>query len=173
MFVVEKKFGYDIGIICSKILRCDVRFAFQALMFLVVFVPDPSGAQVSVQQALSFGEFLMTNNNAQHDITVNPDGTYSYDAAYVEIVAPQRGEYLFTGMAPSTAITGVTVAQDTPLMNGARNFQMVNFQVIRPGSTDPAGEALIFLGATARSSGSTGAYPDQTYTGVIDIVINF
>lgn len=150
-----------------------MRFFLISCMCLF-FCASPAFAQVTVQQALTFGSFIVKTNDAQYDITVNVDGSYSYDAAaYIEISPPQRGVYLFSGLPVSTAITSVDVVQGGALLAPGGVFQMVNFQETSPASTSPLGVAQIFIGATARSSGSGAAYPDQTYLGTVDITINF
>lgn len=135
---------------------------------------QPAQAGVTVIQALSFGEFVVKRNDAQYDITVNADGSYTYDSgAYIEIVAPQRGVYDIDGMAANTAIASVSVTQTSALSGGSDIFQMVNFQEIHPATTDSSGVARIRIGATARSSGSGITYTDATYTGDIFIEVNF
>ena len=131
-------------------------------------------AGVTTIQALDFGSFIVKNNDAQYDITINTNGTYSFSAAgFFEISAPQEGIFDLDGMTPSTAITSVTVTQITPLSGSGENFQMVNFQETHPGSTDGSGVARIVVGGTARTSGSTVNYLDQSYTGSLQIQINF
>lgn len=146
-------------------------FAIAVLFFSVPFC---AFAGVTTVQAMSMGEFVSKINDAAYDVTINTNGTYSFDAAgYIEITAPVEGIYDITGLAPSTAIASVTVSQGTPLANGGRSFQMVNFQELHPASTDAGGVAQVTIGTTARSDGTGSAYPDGAYTGAIDITINF
>ncbi len=147
-------------------------------IFIIVFYLGHASqdvrAAVTVDQALSFGTFLVMKNDAQYDITVNADGSSTYDAgAFVEIVAPQRGIYLFDGLDSSRAIVSVDVTQGSPMIGGGSFFQLVNFQEIHPPTTNGVGEAQIFIGATARSSGNGTPYSDQTYLGTVDITINY
>lgn len=151
-----------------------MRLFFLIASLLVFIAPGSACAAVTVQQALSFGSFIMRANDAQYDITVNADGSYSYDAAgYIEITPPDRGVYLFDSLPVSTAITSVDVTQNTALVAVGGVFQMVNFQETHPATTSPLGEAQIFIGATARSNGGGSVYPDRTYIGTVDITINF
>ncbi len=151
-----------------------MQFLRLAVVLLLCSLCCDVNAQVTVQQALSFGEFIIKDNDAQYDITVNADGSYTYDSAgFIEITPPQRGVYLFEGLDPSRAITSVDVTQAIALVATGGVFQMVNFQETHPASTSPLGAAQIFIGATARSSGTGVMYPDRTYIGTVDITINY
>ncbi len=142
------------------------------LLFCCFSFPARSG--VSVVQGLSFGSFISKNNDAQYDITVNTNGSYSYDAAgFILISIPNPGVYDIDGLMISTAITSVDVTQNAPLSAPGNSLQMLNFTETHPGSTDASGVARIEIGATARTTGSGTLYPDQTYTGVVEIQINY
>lgn len=113
-------------------------------------------------------------NDMAYDITINTDDSYTYDAAgFVLISQPQRGIYIFDGMGSSVAITSVTVNQSFPLTSAGGTFQMVDFQSDYPPTTTVGGDAQIIIGATARTSGTGVPYADFTYSGTVDITINF
>ena len=111
------------------------------------------------------------------DITVETNGTSSYDAAgYVEITAPQEGDYTLDGLPPNTNVASVVVTEITPLTGagGGEVFNMVNFDTQTFGPrTSATGTYRVKVGATARSTGNSNPYLDQTYTGTIEIQINF
>ncbi len=133
-----------------------------------------SRAGVTTVQALSFGSFISKKNDAQYDITINTDGSYSFDAAgFIEISAPQEGIFDLDGMTPNAAITSVTITQVTPLSGANEVIQMVNFQETHPATTDGSGVARIVVGATARTTGTGDNYNDFTHTGALQIQINF
>lgn len=139
-----------------------------------VSLPFNSYAGVTTVQALNFGEFLSYNNDSQYDITINTNGSYSFDSGgFVEIAAPQEGIYDLDGMAINTAITSVTVTQSSAISFGVGSFQMINFQEIHSGSTDGGGVARVTVGATARTTGNGAPYADNVYSGVVNIQINF
>ncbi len=141
------------------------------VLFIAV---SPSYAGVTTIQALDFGSFISKNNDAQYNITINTNSSFSFTAAgFIKISDPQEGIYDLDGMTPNTAIASVTVTQTSPLSGSGENLQMINFQETHPGSTDVAGVARIEVGATARTSGSGISYLDQGYNGVIQIQINF
>ena len=135
--------------------------------------PALAWAGITVIQALSFGEFVIKDNSAQYDLTINPDGTYTYDpAGFVMIQAPREGIYDIDGLPPSAIITSVVVTQIGPLQNVGEDLEMVNYQTLN-GNANGAGVAQVVVGATARTSGSGTAYIDQTYTGTLQVTLNY
>ena len=147
---------------------------FLCVLCAFVCAANVAYGAVTTIQAFSFGSFVVKKNDAQYDITINTNSTYSFDSGgYIEISNPTEGIYDITGLPPSTAIVSVVVTQVTPLSFSGKNFQMLSFQETHPGSTDPAGVARIEVGGTARSSGDMTAYPDGTYNGQVQIQINF
>jgi len=140
-----------------------------------IFFISSAYAAATTIQAISFGSWIVKKNDAQYDIVLNPDGTYTFDsAAYIEISPPQGGIYDIDSLPISTAIASVTVTQTSPLAGGSgKTFQMLTFQETHPPSTDASGVARINIGATSRSSGDSTAYPDETYSGNINILVNF
>ncbi|HOO81709.1 MAG TPA: hypothetical protein PK513_04335 [Alphaproteobacteria bacterium] len=132
-------------------------------------------AGVTEIQALQFGEYIVTHNDAVYSITVNVGGVVTYDpAGFIEIAATgQDGIYDIDGLPASTAITSVVISQTTPLTSGGLSFQMNTFTESHPASTDGAGVAQIRVGATADTSGNGVPYLDRTYNGMLEIQINF
>ena len=140
----------------------------------VLVALNPSYAAVTTIQAMSFGEFVVKNNDAQYDVTINTSGSYTFDAAgFVEIAAPTEGIFDLDGMTPSTAISSVVITQISPLSGAGEDFEMVALQETHPGSTDGSGVARITVGGTARTSGNGTLYVDQTFNGTLQIQINF
>ena len=139
-----------------------------------LFVVSPVYAAVTTVQALSFGQFIMKNNDAVYDITLGTNSGVTFSAAgFIQIISPQEGIYDLDGMAPNTAIASVTVTQVTPLSGSGFDMQLINFQETHPASTDGSGVARIEVGATARTNGLGGSYIDQTFNGTIQIQVNF
>jgi len=144
------------------------------MMVLGVIVESPVYAGVTTIQALSFGSFIVKNNNAQYDITVNTNGSYTFDGAgFIEIAPPQEGIFDLDGMTPLNAVTSVTVTQTIPLSGSGEGFQMVNLQESHTAIVNLAGEIRVTVGGTARTSGNGNPYMDQTYNGQLEIQINF
>lgn len=134
----------------------------------------PSWAGVTVIQALNFGEFIVRNNDSPHTITVNTGGPYSFSAGFLEInPTAQPGIYDVDGLPANTAIMSVVITQTSPLAGSGENLQMSAFQETHPASTNGAGVAQIRVGGTATTSGNGNPYLDQSYTGQLQIQINF
>jgi len=149
---------------------------FKAVIILLtcLLVATPSHAGVTVVQALSFGEFVVKRNDAQYDITVNTNGSYTFDSAgFIEIVPPQQGIFDLDGMTPFTPVISVTVTQTSPLAGSGENMQMVNLQETHDVAVSASGVVRVTVGGTARTSGNGNPYLDQTYNGQLEIQINF
>lgn len=135
-----------------------------------------ASAGITEVQALRFGEYIVKNNDAVYTITVNIGGVVTFDpAGFFEIAATgQDGIYDLDGMPPNMAIASVVITQITPLAGpSGPNFQMNTFQESHPATTDGSGVARIGVGANADTTGSGVPYVDQTYTGTLQIQINF
>ncbi len=145
------------------------------LMFVFcVLTANTARAGVTVVQALNFGSWISKNNDAQYGITINTDGSYSFNSTgFIEISPPQVGIFDLDGMTPNTAISSVTIIQTTSLSGSGLDFQMINFTETHSASTDASGIARVTVGATAQTTGGGGSYIDQTYNGQIQIQINF
>ncbi len=144
---------------------------FLILPFLCVF---DAYAQVTTVQALNFGNWISRNNNAQYDITVNTDGSFSFDGAgFFIISAPVEGIYDITTPQVNAVIASVNVTENTRLNGAPGFFNIVNLQETHIATTNGLGIARVTVGATARTSGNTQPYQDQNYNGSIDIEINF
>ena len=150
---------------------------FLVIMLLWLSSANQAFAGITTIQALSFGEWIVKNNDAVHSITVNLSGpAFTFDSAGFIIINPtaQLGIYDLDGMPPNMAISSVVITQITPLSGpSGPNFQMNSFQESNPGTTDGSGVARIRVGGTAQTSGSGVPYVDQTYTGTLQIQINF
>ena len=145
---------------------------------ILLLIATPSYAGITTIQALNFGEFIVKRNDAVYSINVNISGPgFTYDSAGfipINTATIQHGVYDLDGMPANQAITSVTVTQITPLSGaGGPNFQLTAFQESHPPTTDGSGVARIRIGASAQTSGSGSAYLDQTYTGTVQIQINF
>ncbi len=147
---------------------------FSLMLGLFMLVSSISNAAVTTIQAFDFGEWVVKNNDAQHEITINTNGSYTYDSAgFIEISPPQEGIFDLDGMTPNTSIVSVVVTQFSPLSGSGIDFEMINFQETHSASTDGLGVARITVGGTARTSGAGGSYVDQTFNGIVQIQINF
>ncbi len=130
---------------------------------------------VTTVQALSFGEWLSYNNDAEYEITINTNSTYSADGAgFVEIVAPQQGIYdIEDGFTPFDPVASVVISQIAALNFGGGTFQMDTFQETHSATVGSDGKVRVTVGGTANTSGNSTAYVDGTFNGTLQIQINF
>ncbi len=160
----------------SRILKVCNLYRFRLIIFMLfaLIYSSLSLAQVTVVQAISFGDFVTTNNDAQYDITINTDGSFSYDSAgFIPIVDPVEGVYDLSGFTPLDAVTSVTVTPLTVLTRGSQGISMVNMQETHDSNADAGGVVRVTIGGTARTNGNGNVYLDGTYTGSIEIEVNF
>ena len=146
----------------------------KALLFIAITIAlcsTKADADISILQKLRFGEWIITNNNAIHSITVSPSGAFSHSSALIRLNDPQEGVYEIDGLTPNAIIT-VTATQISPLAAGGNTFNMNTFQVNHTNS-NASGVATIRLGATAQTTGSGLAYDSRTYNGSIRIQISY
>lgn len=132
-------------------------------------------AAVTTIQAFNMGHFIVANNNSVQTVSVSTSGVVNYSSGLIEISSTaQPGIYDIDGLPANMAISSITVTALGPLAGptGGNQFSLGSFQTSF-GSTDGAGVARIRLGATASTTGNGNPYPDQTYTGSIQLDFNF
>ena len=149
-------------------------FSILFAMLFLGFVSTATRAQVfNETQALDFGEWFIINNSSSYQVTVLPNGAFSNSPQITMLQPPVPGIYNISGLPPFATILSVDVVMSAPLSaGGADVFTMDNFQTIIPNA-DGAGNTTLNLGARANTSGSGNFYPNATYTGTLDVTINF
>ncbi|MCK5384947.1 MAG: DUF4402 domain-containing protein [Alphaproteobacteria bacterium] len=131
-------------------------------------------AGVTTVQALDFGEWLSYNNDVEYEITVDTDGSYSFDSSgFVMIAAPQEGIYDIDGMTPNAAVSSVVAIQTLALTYSTGTFQMDVFQDSHGSNVDGDGVLRVWIGATANTTGNSVSYNDGTYSGTVQIQVNY
>lgn len=151
---------------------------FLALGFFLLPTEGLSQETMTVVQPLSFGQFSLKNNNAQHQIIINAaTGTVTPDPAYVVATpAPQRGEYFLDNL-PASTIVNVTIVPGNLTLGGGGPptvFTVDNYTVHpNPVTTNASGEATVYVGGTLKSTGNTIMYDSGYYEGDIDITFDW
>ncbi len=144
------------------------------VIFAVLCFPTSGFAGVTTVQELYFGHYLILGNKAQGDVTINTDGSHSFDpAVYVEIDAPRVGIYEIDELPANMAVNTVTISSSTNLINTGIGFQTRDWQTSFNPTTDAEGKLQVIVGGTVRSSGNTVQYPDGTYLATMQITVNF
>jgi len=132
-----------------------------------------AGAQTITEvQNFNFGTWAVTNNQQPRYVTVAVDGSYTNDPQMIMIQPPLQGVYNVTGLPPNAVILSVLVTMSAPLTSSGEQFTVDNFTTHIPNA-DINGETQLVIGGRVRSSGTSNGYDDSTYTGQIDIDINF
>ena len=151
------------------------KFLFGLMFAGLALLAAEARAGITTIQALSFGNYVVANNNSVQTVTVSLSGNVTASSGLLEITpTAQQGIYDIDGLPANMAISSITVTALGPLAGptGGNQFSLGSFQTSF-GSTDGAGVARIRLGATASTTGNGNPYPDQTYTGSIQLDFNF
>lgn len=128
---------------------------------------------ISRVQTIHFGTFAIKNNSAVHTLRVSRTNVVTADSAFALFTAPIRGEYDLAGFPSSTPFT-VTISDATLNSGGGGEpFYLSNFTPGTGLTTDGAGNAEVRFGATLATSGVGANYTDGTYSGTIDITIDY
>lgn len=148
-------------------------FAVLFAIVLLLALPSAQAQTITEEQVLSFGEAVFKYNNMVYEIVLLADGSLTNDPSIVFTTSPQIGRYRITGLTPFEPITSVTVTVDTQVIGVGEDFTIDNFDISYPANADGSGEAVIYLGARLRTSGSGINYsPSTTFNGVLDLTVN-
>lgn len=145
-----------------------------ALFFVVlVFLPVRAEAQVVFNEVtpLDFGKWIILGNSSSYNVVVNTNNSYSNSPQIIMLETPEAGVYDITGLPPNTVLS-VTATMVTPLTLGGSELELDNFSIVAPDSNG-AGETTILLGGRARTSGSGTGLTAGSYTGEVEIEINY
>lgn len=120
-----------------------------------------------------FGRWVITDNSAQHTITVNANGSYSNSPELLPLTSPQPGIYTVTGLPSFATINNVMISMVSPVSGpGGQVFTMDNFTYICPNANFD-GETDLTIGARARMSGNNQPYANGAYQGQLNVVIDY
>ena len=149
-------------------------FFFVVCMSLYGFGGGAFAQTISTTQALSWGEVILTDNTAQHEIVIATDGNFTNDPEFLIVENPDVGVYQLTGDLPNRPISSVTVTVDRQMQGGGQEFTMDNFTTSHPATTDGSGNATINVGGRLRSSGSGTPYnTSQAFTADLTLTVNY
>lgn len=149
----------------------------------------PAQAQTITEvNQLYFGTFGISDNDSVSAITVTPDNDTFSDPAIISDQPGQRGEYTLTGFPPNVSFYlgvevtnppaegGIVLANPTDgTMGGAEVFTLDTLEIADGGvlQTDGAGDAVLYIGGTLRTSGNGLRYPGGNYSGTYTITIHY
>lgn len=148
-------------------------FLWSLIVMCFVFAGGQSAKAETITpvQELSFGTFALKNNSSRHLLRVARTGGITSDSEYVVMTSPTPAEYSLSGFTPSTSVT-VTIP-DTIITVGGGYFDVESFTPTPGLVTDSSGNATLRFGASLYSSGVGSNYSDGTFTGSINITVNY
>lgn len=136
-------------------------------------ITESRAQDLTTVRNLHFGIFALSNNNAPYSVTIDPNNNVTADPEIIFDVQPERGEYLLTGQDPNRALD-ITITDGSLTLGGGggRSLTVTNYTDNNP-STDGAGDATIYIGATLTTDGNTtlynsGGYEDTTVEMTVD-----
>lgn len=149
-----------------------MRFLFLLFIGLSFFIA-PAHAAVNITQPLSFGSFALRNNSAVRQMRITAQDVFTSDAAFVTLVRPQRAVVNVSGFpARTNLIVNVTFNN---LSSGVGDLFTIDTPTLFPNNlrTNNAGVLTFYVGATLRTSGTGSVYPNNTYSGLMNVSVNF
>lgn len=154
------------------------KFLFFVLLALASgLLPQNAHAQsISTQQALSFGQLLIRNNNSAHTVTVSPNGSTSYASGIMSVQNAVPGIYDLLGLIPDSDVS-ITISPPVLTLTcgcGGPDFTLDNFTIspATPHTDGVTGNTTFRLGATLHTSGTSATYIGVNYTGTMTVEIN-
>lgn len=131
-------------------------------------------AHPTESRSLDFGKFAMRNNDAQHSIVMQPNGTQTNPPAIVSFFNGTSAIFSFTGFPPSTALL-ISIPDTVVSPSGAGEvFDLINFTwTPDPPTTNASGDLTLNVGATLRTSGNSVLYEDSNYTGTYSMTFGW
>lgn len=159
-------------------LYCFVPFI---ILFLTLHAGAPGIANAQpypgqILRPLQFGNFAIVDNSGLHALTININGTYNADPAFViGSPVPQYAEIRLETPVYNHACN-ISFNDGYLSLNGAMTqplFTVTDFTATTPCVTNPDGTILIRVGATIRTNGSGIAYYSGTYSGGFDMIFDY
>jgi len=150
--------------------------SFKIITWVILFTAlgnaNTTFGEITEEQALAFGEFGLGANDVVSTMLVPHSGLHprATNKLY-PISLGQRGIYRLTGYPASTPLM-ITINdfQLTRAFSEPFNIEDITFDSVM---TDSNGEALLIVGATLKTTGSTAVYGDGDYQGNMNIVISW
>lgn len=147
------------------------------LAFVAALATAPALAvqDVSIIQHLSFGGFILKNNNAQYSLTVTANGVTTYPPEMTMMTPAVNGIYQLSGFNPNADLSLMLNPTSVQLSCSCSGPHLIidNFD-IQPAipHTDPGGNATIKVGARLRNDGTNAPYGPGNFSGTLSIIVN-
>lgn len=138
--------------------------------------PACAAPQIVALQRLNFGVLAVTANATPSAVTLSPQGSAAYGAAFIFIAATTPGRYRLTGYPAFTDISVSMAASPVSLASGGPGETLtLSTATTQPLTlrTDVNGQVEFDLGATLTTSGSSLLYQDGIYLGQPTLTLSF
>lgn len=149
---------------------------FYLLLLLANFSFKAQAQTLIALNHLDFGEVLDMGSSSRSRITLDGNGSYTADSAFIFIREPTPAHLQLTGAPPNSMYTIDFSSNAINITSGGSRFRINNYTTF-PNilMTDGFGNSDFFVGArlNTRRGGSTSPYPDGIYTGTIDLTVVF
>ena len=151
-------------------------FFISILIYGILCCPALGQATITETQAISFGTFALSNNNAVYTSTVQTNGTTSSDPEYLIFSDAVEGRWDLTNFPASTLLT-INITSGDLTLNGAGSgepFSVGSFDIFPSNTTTNASGALsIKIGAVLSTSGTGTMYADGSFSANGLLTVNF
>jgi hypothetical protein len=145
------------------------------LILFALFAVFSAQSQI-IQRPLYFGTIISTGNAIESRIVVPRSGK-PYSTHQLQIVDEAYPSELLIQFFPAYTELHLTPVLPTELRASSDPllppFIVESLDIPLSVFTDGNGEAQLVIGATIKTTGDGRAYPDASYTGSIDIVVNY
>lgn len=146
-------------------------FALSVIFLMLCLTPQSHAQTITENIPLSFGRFVLVDNNAVRRLRIRTNCTENADLEYMFIIEPECGNYTVTGYPPFTPLT-VTLSNGALNGPGANIFRLRALTTVPTTiTTDATGEATFDVRGRLDSTGNGGTYIDGGYTGTFTITV--
>ncbi len=142
-----------------------------AIFFLFIGHPSAWAQSITPVQELGFGTFALKNNSSRYLLRVSRLGVVTSDSQFVILSPPTPAEYSLSGFTPSTLL--VVTIPDSTITVGGDSFDLESFTPTPGLTTDSSGNAVLRFGASLYSSGLGANYTNGSFSGTINITVNY
>ncbi len=155
----------------------EVLFLWWPLFILAIvggFSAASAAPSISANTPLDFGVLAVKSNNAVSTLTLSSAGNVTFSGDVIPIGGAVPGEYLLSGFPPGVLLTFEW--DDANLSAGGLGLPELLLVTDYTNQTlvaDEAGEALVTVGASLNTNGSTVMYTDALYSGSVAVRVRY
>ncbi len=149
------------------------RHVLPAAMIALLLPCGAAYADFTQIQPFHFGRWVLTNNDAEHNITVPTSGMHTNSSSFIVLDDPQPAIYEYEGIPTGITPTVTTSQPDIVLQSpGQPDLVLDNF-TFHATAADINQISTITIGGRLRTSGDGATYGNHTYTGTFLLEIEY